>query len=89
LLNSQRSSSKRPALTNVDPANGLRGKQKKRGTARFSASGPAGLPVGHAASTSVVSVAPVSSKGIIPLLIGSGFEAAHADLVDERYSQRK
>ncbi|WP_162725013.1 hypothetical protein [Rhizobium sp.] len=67
--------------------------QKKRGSARFSASGPAGLPVGHAASSSVVSVAPVSSKGIVlfvgPFSIGDCPKAVHADLVDERYSQPK
>jgi len=51
------------------------------------------LPVGHAASSSVVSVAPVSSKDVIlmigPFSIGDCPEAVHADLVDRSYSQPK
>jgi hypothetical protein len=88
----QRSNSKPFALTNRNDT-GPGANAKKAGSARFSASGLAGLPVGDAASSSVVSVAPVSSKGVIasiwPFSIGDRPEAVHADLVERRYSQPK
>jgi hypothetical protein len=60
------SNSKAAADTNIiagQDAFSLTEKTKKAGNARFSASGLAGYPGGFAASTSVVSVAPVRSEG--------------------------
>jgi hypothetical protein len=78
---SQRSNSKRRALTNLLTQTNEAAETKKAGKARFSASGLAGHPVCDAASSSVVSAAPEQSKGIIPSHPATSLDA-HAGLLE-------